>query len=103
MVVFVKVINCRSKIVGILQFKTRARFMLVSIKHEVNCITKGPDPGVVNLFSFSTQLSMRFQLLITKKILKNNGMFCFQTLRYVFIMLINIKLPTVIDILTFMA
>ena len=94
MVVFVKIINCRSKIVGILQFKTRAKFMLVPL-HEDNYITKWPDPWVVNLFSFSTHMSMRFQLLITKKILKNKVMFAFKLSDVVFIMLINVKMPTV--------
>ena len=43
-------------------------------------IQSGPE--VIKLFSCSTQLSMKFQVLIKTKILKNKGIFCFQTLRY---------------------
>ena len=60
-------------------------------------------PEVIKLFSRSTQLSMKFQLLVKSKMLNNTGSSCFQTLRFVFIMLINVNMPTVVGILTFMS
>ena len=52
--------------------------------------------------SCSTQLSTKFLLLIKNKMLKNNDLSCFQTLTC-FIMLRNVKMPTIVDILTFMS
>ena len=40
-----------------------------------------PGPEVIKLFICSTQLSMKFQLLIKTKMLKNIVVFCFQTLK----------------------
>ena len=37
-------------------------------------------PEMIKLFSCSTQLSMKFQLLIKTKMLKNEDFSCFQTL-----------------------
>ena len=55
-----------------------------------------PGPEVIKLFSCSTQLSMNFQLLITTKVSSS--------LSYVvFIMLINVKMPKIVAILTFMS
>ena len=56
-------------------------------------------PEVIKLFSFSTQLSTKFQLLIKTKILTNEEVSCFKSL----IMLINVKMPTIVGILTFMS
>ena len=54
------------------------------------------------LVSCSTQLSMKFQLLIKLKILKN--IFLAFKLSYVaFIMLINVEMPTIVSISTFMS
>ena len=50
-------------------------------------------------FSCSTQLSTNFQLLI-KKIPTNEEVSCFSD---VFILLINVKMPTIVGILTFMS
>ena len=50
----------------------------------------------MKLFSCSTELRMRFQLLIKTKMLKNKDFSCFQTL-----LVIYVKMPT-IGILTFM-
>ena len=62
----------------------------------------GPGPEVIKLFSCSTQLSTKFQLLMKTKILKNkevsNGL---SLLDVVFIMLINVKMSTIVGILTF--
>ena len=66
-------------------------------------ITSGPGLKVIKLFSCSTQLNMNFQLLIESKILKNNDFFLPKTLRCLFIMLINVKMPTIVGILTFMS
>ena len=40
-----------------------------------------PDPEVIKLFSYSTQLSTKFQLLIKTKILTNKEVSCFKSLR----------------------
>ena len=50
-----------------------------------------------------TQLSTKFQLLIKTNMLKNKEVSCFKSLSYVFIMLINVKMPTIVGILTFMS
>ena len=44
---------------------------------EVHC----PGPEVIKLFSCSTQLSMKFQLLIKTKIPANKEVSCFKSLR----------------------
>ena len=59
-----------------------------------------PGLEVFKLFSCSTQLSTKFQLLIKTKIMTNEEVSCFNA---VFIMLINIKMPTNVGILTFMS
>ena len=50
-------------------------------------------PEVIKLFSCSTELSVKFQMLIKTIMLKNKDISCFQTLTVdvVFIMLINVK------------
>ena len=65
----------------------------------------------MKLFSCSTQLSMKFELLLKIEIMKNKYFHCFKLLRcciypanisdVVFILLINVKMPT--GILTFMS
>ena len=62
-----------------------------------------PGPEVIKLFSCSTQLSMNFQWLITTKMLKNRSNVCFTTHMFVFILLINVKMPTLVGILTFIS
>ena len=49
----------------------------VSFKKKMN----SPGPEVIKLFSCSTQLSMKFQLLLKTKILKNKDFTCFKTLK----------------------
>ena len=56
-------------------------------------------PEVIKLFSHSTQLSMKFYLLMESKILKNE----FKLSDVVFILLINVKMPTNDGILTLMS
>ena len=55
-----------------------------------------------NFFSCSTQLNTKFQLLIKTKMLKNKD-FLLSDSDVLFIMLINVKMPLVVDILTFMS
>ena len=63
-----------------------------------------PAPEVIILYSCSTQLSMKQQLHIKSKMLKNK-VFClaFKVSGDVFIMLINLKRPTIVDTLTFIS
>ena len=68
-----------------------------------NGLNPESGPEVIKLFSCSTQLSMKFHLLIK---LKNRQMKKFLALSLsdvVFIMLINVKMPTIIGILTFVS
>ena len=60
------------------------------------------DPEVIkqSLFSCSTQLSMKFQLLLKSKMLNNKNMSCFQILKCIF-MPTNVKMTTIVGILTF--
>ena len=48
---------------------------------------------VIKLFSFPTELSMKFQRVINAKMLENKNVSCFQTIRYVFILLIHVIMP----------
>ena len=54
----------------------------MSVVHKTISVTrvKGYNPEVINLFSCSTQLSMKFQLLIKGKMVKNKDFSCFKTL-----------------------
>ena len=62
------------------------------------------DPEVINIFSCSTQLSMKFQLLMkTKKAERIKYFLAFKLSDVVFIMLINVKMPLIVGILTFMS
>ena len=69
------------------------------------CFVNSVDPGLelIKLFSCSTQLSMKFQLLIKTKILTNKEVFALSLLDVVFIMLLNVKMPMIVGILTFMS
>ena len=59
---------------------------------------------VIKLFSCSTQLSTKFQMLIKLKYRQMMKFFALSLSDVVFIMLINIKMPTiVVGILTFMS
>ena len=68
-------------------------------------ILLGPGPEVIKLFSSSTQLSMIFQLLVKSKIPINKEDSCLlaSLSDVVFIMLINVKMPKIVGILTFMS
>ena len=62
-----------------------------------------PGPEVIQLFACSTQLSTKFKLLIKTMMLKINTFHAFRLSDDVFIMLINVKMPTIVGILTFMS
>ena len=56
-------------------------------------------PEVVKLFSCSTQLSMKFQLLLKLKYQQMKKSLALSLLDVVFIMLINVKMPAIVGIL----
>ena len=53
-----------------------------------------PGPKVIKLFSCSTELSRKFQLLIKTKMLKNKDFLAVKLSDTTFILLINAKMPT---------
>ena len=61
-----------------------------------------PGPEVIKLFSCSTHLSMNFQLLIKLEYWQIKKFLALGLSGVVFIMLINVKMPTIVGILTFM-
>ena len=62
-----------------------------------------PRPEVIKLFSCSTQLSTKFQLLEKLKYRQINKFLALSLSDVVFIMLINVKMPTLVGILTFVS
>ena len=62
-----------------------------------------PGPKVIKLFSSSAQLSIKFQLLIDVEIVKISGKFMFKTQKLVIYPAHNVKMPTIVGILTFMS
>ena len=65
--------------------------------YDLSCqnIFNTPGLDVIKLFSCSTQLSMKFILLIKTTILKSNEFQCLKQSDVVFFMLINVKMPTI--------
>ena len=61
-----------------------------------------PGLEVIKLFSCSTQLSSKFQLLVKTKI-PTKKFLALSLFDVAFIMLINVKMPTIVGILTFMS
>ena len=59
-------------------------------------------PKLLNIFSCSTHLSTKFQLLITTKMLKKDFS-CFQTLKCVIYHANMVKMPTIVCMLAFMS
>ena len=55
------------------------KFSFAKILSGINSL--GPGPEVIKLFSCSTQLSTKFQLLIKTKILTNKEVSCFKSVR----------------------
>ena len=64
---------------------------------------KTPGPEVIKLLSYSSQLSTKFQLLMKTTILTNKEIPGLSLSDVVFILLINVKMPTIVGILTFMS
>ena len=65
-----------------------------------------PGPEVIIFFLCSTQASTKFQMLIKSKIVLYRQMkksLALSLSGVVFIMLINVKMPTIVGILTFMS
>ena len=62
-----------------------------------------PGPWVIKRFSYSTQLSMNFQLLIKTNMEKMKLVLAFKLSEMVCFMLINVKMSTIVDILTCMS
>ena len=60
-------------------------------------------PEIIKLFSCSTQLSTKFQLLLKIKISSNKVCLALRLSDVVFIMCIYVKMPTIVGILTFMS
>ena len=71
-------------------------------KRKDTTIVKQPGPKVIKLFSCSTQLSTKFQLLIKLKY-RQIKKFVASSLSDIFIMPINVKMATIFGILTFMS
>ena len=70
-----------------------------NLMHWSISLTLKTGPKVIKLFSCSTQLSMKFQLLIPT----NEKFIALSLSDVVFIMLINVKMPTIVGILTFVS
>ena len=85
----------------------RSSQMVLDYRYDVRVkchICTGPE--VIQLFSsqlFSTQLSTKFQLLIKLKHRQMKKFIALSLSGIVFIMLINVKMPTIVGILTFMS
>ena len=62
-----------------------------------------PGPEIIKLFSWSTQQSMKFQMLISIKIPRNSAFSGSGKPRMLLFLLRNVKMPTNIGILTFMS
>ena len=64
------------------------------------------SPKIIKSFSCSSQLSMKFKLPINREIIKFGRNFRFKLAKpviYMCILLINVKMPTIVGILTFMS
>ena len=72
-------------------------------RNSVNREGAATGPEIIKLFSFSTQLSMKFLMLINIKISRKTIFLGSDKPRMLFFQLINVKMPTIIGILTFMS
>ena len=84
---------------------THLVFSICSISSLTREKERETCPEVIKLFSCSTHLSMEVQMLIKSKMLKNKAVLGFQMLLsdVLLMMLINIKMPTIVGILTFIS
>ena len=73
--------------------------------HKVTSQLKIKQPGleVIKLFSCSTQLSTKFPHFIKTKIPKSEEISCFKSLRCGIYHANNVKMPTIVGILTIMS
>ena len=60
-------------------------------------------PEVIKLFSCLTQLSMKLQMLVSIKVSRNSAFSGSGKPRMLFSLLINVKMPRIVGILTFMS
>ena len=79
-------------------------FAIILLINEIRLLYYNylPVPAVIKYFSCSNQLSTKFQLLIETKMPTNKEVSCFKSLS-VLILLINVKMPTIVGIFTFMS
>ena len=68
-----------------------------------DCQSVESGPEVIKLFSCSTQLSTKFQLLKKIKCQQIKKFLALSLPDVVFIMIINVKMPKIVGILTFMS
>ena len=73
-----------------------------SLVLDAYLISERSGPEVIKLFSCPNRLRMRFQLLIQTKML-NKDLSSFQTLRCCIYSANNVKMPTIVSILTLMS
>ena len=62
-----------------------------------------PGPEVIKTFSCSSQLCMKFLMLISIKTSRNSAFSGLEKLRMLFSRLKNVKMPTIVGIFTFMS
>ena len=67
----------------------------------VLCVPSGPD--IIKLFSCSTQLNMKFVLLINPKLLTISNSFLLNIAEHENSLLINMKMPTNVGIFIFIS
>ena len=70
---------------------------------QIGSIRTTPGPKVIKLFPCSTQLSMKFEMHKCKKIPRSSAFSGSDKPILLFFLLINVKMPTVVGILTFSA
>ena len=83
---------------SIINFRSTVLVLVSCIKLRVNLA-----PEDIKLFSCSTQLITKFQLLIKTKILTIKKFLALSLSDVVLIMLINVKMPTIVGILALMS
>ena len=77
--------------------------LFISFNSCGHYLTELPGSEAIKLFSCSSHLSIGFQLLIKTKLQKGKAFLAFKLSDVVFIKLINVKMPTIVGILTFMS
>ena len=77
--------------------------MYIVVCIQPSCRPRRQGLEVIKLFSCSTQLSMKFLLLINIKMLKITIFLALKLPNVVIILLINVEMPIFVGILTFMS